>query len=217
MSGVVGHLTSKISDTILKNVVDEAINNSVSGFVLGTTLALVNGEKLGKALLSGLSDAGTGAVIGSVSGLQKGIVEKKNEQMQAILKMKAEMNSEATSQADPNAIVQEMLNNPKMPIGEGTNSVYVGLDENGVVRYVGITNRPPSERFDEHLTSSSPRNSLSYRPLDGTGHLSRIQARIIEQRLINAYGLGINGGQLYNKINSIAPGIKWYRYGLIAN
>ena len=217
MSGVVGHLTSKISDTILKNVVDEAINNSVSGFALGTTLALVNGEKLGKALLSGLSDAGTGAVIGSVSGLQKGIVEKKNEQMQAILKMKAEMNNSATSQADPNAIVQEMLNNPKMPIGEGTNSVYVGLDENGVVRYVGITDREPIQRFLEHLNSGTPRANLFYHELNGTGNLSRIQARIIEQRLINAYGMSKNGGQLFNEINSIKPGNSWFNYGIVGN
>ena len=217
MSGVVGHLTSKISDTILKNVVDEAICNSVSGFALGTTLALVNGEKLGKALLSGLSDAGTGAVIGSVSGLQKGIVEQKNEQMEAILKMKAEMNSEATSQADPNAIVQGMLNNPKMPIGEGTNSVYVGVDENGAVRYVGITEREPIQRFLEHLNSGTSRESLTYHKLDGTGSLSRLQARIIEQRLINAYGMSKNGGQLINEINSIKPGISWFNYGIVGN
>ena len=140
VASVVGQFTSKISDTLLRNVVDGAITNSISGFAVGTTLALVNGDKVGDALLSGLSDAGTGVITGGISGLQKGYVERRNEQKRAIL--------ELNLQADPNAIVQEMLNNPKMPVGEGTNSVYVGLDENGVVRYVGITERNPIVRFN---------------------------------------------------------------------
>lgn len=152
-----------------------------------------------------------------VSGLNKGIVEKKEERKLAILRMRSETNSETIPQVDPNVITQDMLNNPKMPIGEGTNTVYVGVDEKGQVRYVGITNRVPTERFEEHSRSNSPRKSLKYKPLNGTGHLSRIQARIIEQKLINTYGLGKNGGLLYNKINSIAPGVKWYTYGLIGN
>lgn len=36
-------------------------------------------------------------------------------------------------------------------------------------------------------------------------NLNKIDARIMEQNLINKYGLGKNGGQLYNKINSISP------------
>lgn len=35
----------------------------------------------------------------------------------------------------------------------------------------------------------------------------------MEQNLINKYGLGKNGGQLYNKINSISPKY-WNRYGI---
>ena len=73
----------------------------------------------------------------------------------------------------------------------------------------------PHRRFNEHLNSNSVRNTLRYVPMDGTGNLSRIQARIIEQRLINAYGLQKMGGQLYNKINSIRPGESWFRYGII--
>lgn len=217
MSGIVGQLTSKISDTLLRNVVDETITNTVSGFTLGTFFGLVNGEQVGDALLSGLSDAGTGAVIGSISGLQKGFVEKKEERKITILKMRSEANSETTPQVDPNVLTQEMLNNPKMPVGEGTNTVYVGLDGNGVVRYVGITNREPVQRFQEHWNSGTSRENLTYHKLDGTGGLSRLQARIIEQRLINAYGMGKNGGQLYNKINSIKPGYSWFRYGIVGN
>ena len=35
----------------------------------------------------------------------------------------------------------------------------------------------------------------------------------MEQLIINEYGLQKNGGQLYNKINSISPS-KWHQYGI---
>ena len=35
----------------------------------------------------------------------------------------------------------------------------------------------------------------------------------MEQLMINKYGLLKNGGQLYNKINSISPK-KWHKYGI---
>lgn len=41
--------------------------------------------------------------------------------------------------------------------------------------------------------------------------------RIIEQRLINAYGMSKNGGQLINEINSIKPGNSWFNYGIVGN
>ncbi len=41
---------------------------------------------------------------------------------------------------------------------------------------------------------------------------NRMDARILEQQLINQYG-GPNGGQLLNKINSISPN-QWSRYGI---
>ena len=48
------------------------------------------------------------------------------------------------------------------------------------------------------------------------GNLSRIQARIIEQRLINAYGMEKYGGALFNKRNEIGHQY-WIRYGIINN
>lgn len=35
----------------------------------------------------------------------------------------------------------------------------------------------------------------------------------MEQLIINKYGLQKNGGQLYNKINSISPS-NWHQYGI---
>jgi hypothetical protein len=55
--------------------------------------------------------------------------------------------------------------------------------------------------------------SLKYRVIEGATNLTKEQARVLEQTLINQYGLQKNGGQLINKINSIAPK-KWGAYGL---
>lgn len=88
----------------------------------------------------------------------------------------------------------------------GSYLVYKGLDAAGVVRYVGITGRAATVRFGEHLsTIGTGKELLRYRVIDGATGLSKTQAKIWEQTLINQYGLQKNGGLLLNKINSIAP------------
>jgi hypothetical protein len=91
----------------------------------------------------------------------------------------------------------------------GTNVVYQGVDVAGKVRYVGITAREPAIRFAEHAASGTVRSPLQYNVIKGAESLNRTQARIWEQTLINQYGLGKNGGQLFNSINSIAPKYWW--------
>jgi hypothetical protein len=95
----------------------------------------------------------------------------------------------------------------------GTNAVYQGLDAAGKTRYVGITSREPAVRFAEHAASGTAKAPLQYRVIKGAEGLSRIDARIWEQSLINQYGLRKNGGQLFNQINSIAPKY-WWQYGI---
>ena len=95
----------------------------------------------------------------------------------------------------------------------GTHSVYTGVDASGTVRYVGITGRDPSVRFLEHLHSGTARATLKFIPVKGAENLTRTQARVWEQTLISQYGMGKNGGQLLNKINSIAPK-NWGQYGI---
>lgn len=97
--------------------------------------------------------------------------------------------------------------------GEGTYSVYQGFDAANNIRYVGITSRNPLVRFVEHLNSMGQRSTLRYEVIEGASKLTKEQAKILEQTLINQYGLQKNGGQLINKINSIAPQ-KWGAYGL---
>jgi hypothetical protein len=89
---------------------------------------------------------------------------------------------------------------------------YFGFDSNGV-RYVGITARP-SIRFGEHLNAiGTGRECLRYRVVKGADFNTRLNARIWEQRMINKFALGKNGGTLLNKINSIARKY-WKLYGI---
>lgn len=113
----------------------------------------------------------------------------------------------------PSSVAKETMNSAAFPTGEGSNIVYYGIDDLPKIRYIGITKRTPVNRFLEHLYSGTERAALRYFPIEGAQSLSRIQARIIEQQLINTYGLGSNGGLLFNKINSISPRY-WNNWGI---
>jgi len=98
-------------------------------------------------------------------------------------------------------------------VGKGTHLVYEGLDAAGNVKYIGITGRDAAVRFGEHFAAGGEKGSLFFRTIQGAEGLSKTQARIWEQTLINQYGLQKNGGVLLNKINSIAPK-NWWQYGI---
>jgi RHS repeat-associated protein len=95
----------------------------------------------------------------------------------------------------------------------GKNLVYQGFDKAGVVRYVGITERDAAVRFGEHLSSGTAKSLLRYEVVPGATNLSRIEAKVWEQTLINQYRLQKNGGLLLNKINSISPK-SWWQYSI---
>lgn len=92
---------------------------------------------------------------------------------------------------------------------KATYSVYHGFDEAGKLRYVGITKRNPLIRFAEHKNGPGPKAKLDFR----TKHknLTKNQARKLEQKYIDKYGMKKNNGQLYNRINSIAKNKRKYR------
>jgi RHS repeat-associated protein len=93
----------------------------------------------------------------------------------------------------------------KVGLEVGTHLVYQGVDAAGVVRYVGITGRELAEREAEHLAATGTgKEFLRYEAVEGASGLTKQEARVIEQKLINQYGLQKDGGQLLNKINSIA-------------
>ena len=105
-------------------------------------------------------------------------------------------------------VVDKVVQSQTFPMGEGNVSVYVGTDNNNI-RYVGISNNP-DRRFLEHLRSATPKSDLQYRIMPEATNLTRIQSRIVEQNLINTFK---TNGQLFNKINSIAPRY-WNKYGI---
>jgi hypothetical protein len=88
-------------------------------------------------------------------------------------------------------------------------SVYKGIDA-GVTKYVGITKRSPNIRFFEHKRSiGTGKELLDYDVMKGATNLTKTQARVLEQKLINNYGLD----NLLNKRNSIAPKY-WKQHGI---
>lgn len=96
--------------------------------------------------------------------------------------------------------------------GKKTYSVYYGVDASSeAIKYVGITSRNPTVRFAEHLAAGGEKASLIFQAQ--VSGLTKQQARVLEQTLINTHGLEKNGGQLLNKINSIAPS-KWAINGI---
>ena len=169
-------------------------------------MSLASGANLDKALECGLHSATEGAVIGAASGYMQGLYERDVNTTRQNLEV---LDKEIT----PEQIVSDVLNNPLTPKGTGTNSVYLGRDNDYNVKYVGITQRRPLERFSEHLRSKSNRSALHYKPIPNTGNLSRQQALIVEQSLVNFWKMKKNGGTLYNKINPIAPRY-WDKYGI---
>ncbi len=116
------------------------------------------------------------------------------------------------SQVSPEQVLQQTIQSPTFPSGTGNMSVYVGRDSQKTIRYAGITNNP-GRRFIEHQHSNTPRSVLDFQVLPEASNFTLIQSRIIEQNLINTYRLNKYGGDLFNKINSIAPRY-WDKYGI---
>jgi RHS repeat-associated protein len=98
---------------------------------------------------------------------------------------------------------------------KGAHTVYEGVDKaSGVVRYVGRTARGVATRGAENEAAGGGKQFLTYQAVRGGENLTLQAARVMEQRLINQYGLGKNGGQLLNKINSISPKY-WAQHGIV--
>ena len=91
-------------------------------------------------------------------------------------------------------------------VGKVENLVYQGVKD-GIIRYIGRTGREATKRFCEH---KEVEKGIFEAVEQG---LTKLESRILEQNLINLYGLEKNGGQLVNKINSIAQKY-WSKYGI---
>ncbi|HXB58566.1 MAG TPA: RHS repeat-associated core domain-containing protein [Candidatus Acidoferrales bacterium] len=95
----------------------------------------------------------------------------------------------------------------------GRYVVYQGIDKaTGTVKYVGITSRTVAVRGAEHAAAKEGKELLRYEAVKGANNLTKMQARVYEQNLINRYGLQ-GEGQLLNKINSIDEKY-WAQHGI---
>ena len=175
----------------------------MAGLVQGTGNSLVEGSSFGTALKQGLFDAAIGGVTGGISaGLTSGI--------QSV----AEGGNfwKGSYPGIPHGPVPDLDSYLSSTDSQGNYYGYYGY-EYGTdnVRYVGITNRDPEIRFNEHWRSGTNRSSLEYQTIER--NMTKINARIWEQLQINKYGMIKNGGQLYNLRNEINRKY-WLKYGI---
>ncbi|MEO7101165.1 MAG: RHS repeat-associated core domain-containing protein [Luteolibacter sp.] len=98
-------------------------------------------------------------------------------------------------------------------IQEGAHFIYEGVDDSGVVRYIGRSMREEGVRWGEHKASGTAKALLNYRVVPGASSLSLNGARTVEQTLINTYKMERHGGTLLNRINSISS-LKWNLFGV---
>ena len=82
-------------------------------------------------------------------------------------------------------------------IGTGSTAVYQSVNAASEVQYVGITNNL-ARRAAEHAAR------FAIQRIAGLSNLTRVDAKAVEQVLIEYFQLGKNGGTLLNQINSIA-------------
>jgi hypothetical protein len=66
-------LTSGISNSIVRETLNGVLENSATGFIVGTGLSLVTGNDLKTSLKNGGNAAGVGAITGAASGFMKGM------------------------------------------------------------------------------------------------------------------------------------------------
>jgi RHS repeat-associated protein len=91
----------------------------------------------------------------------------------------------------------------------GENLVYRSLNAAGDVNYVGITGN-----LERRAAEQMAEKGITIQPIPGLQNLSRADARAVEQVLIETHGLGGNGGNLLNKINSISPNNPIYQQSI---
>lgn len=81
--------------------------------------------------------------------------------------------------------------------------------KNGVVQYIGITSQELIKRANQHYAKDAAKRGLIFGVVEGMEGLTKKQARVADQKLINQYGLG----NLLNRINSVAEKY-WTQLGI---
>ena len=192
LDGIIGGATGKLGESIGKGV-DKLI---------GSSLKSIGNPIIEEGVLGAASGAASGFGIGTGVALLNG--ENIGDALSA--GVNGALSGAAIGGISGVAAGVETASESKK------HSVYVGIDrDTGEIKYVGITKRDVKVRALEHKNSKTNRSNLRFELYETVP--SRIEARIMEQKIINLLGLHKYGGQLYNKINSINP-VLWHDYDI---
>ena len=217
-AGFAGGVTSGIlSGQDLGGVMKSGLIGAGTGLVCGALGGVASTVAPAGALWGSLYGAGTGSVIGGVGSVMTGGDIKEGIIFGAAAGLVGG-GFQGYCSAKSQGLNPWTGKNLTKPAGGPSNliadeggsySVYQGVNEDGEVKYIGITKRDPQVRWGEHLNSGTERATLMYDLVEGATGLSKTNAHIWEQNLINHYGLN----NLYNKINSIEPRY-WPQYNI---
>lgn len=177
----------------------------VSSMSAQATIGRLNEGQSGlEATSKGVGELGANIVTGGGYGVVKGNIEAYNAYESG--QITREQYDYALSQIAGGAAAgvaiakaAQYTVKPGVAPRPGNTDVYSSVDANGVAKYVGITDDIIA-RAEAHMRQKG----IEIDPVPGLSKIARVDARAIEQVLIEYYGLGKNGGSLLNKINSIA-------------
>lgn len=176
---------ANIKSPLLQSMIVSPLAAGAGHIAAGTAIGVYNGKSFDQAVFDSFDGIGQSMAIGGAIGVASTIGVC------------------YSSGVNP-------WNGKTISLQTGKYTVYRGIDPTtGEVKYVGITKRDPNVRWNEHYNSNSERATLIYEKIEDG--LTKTQARIMEQNLINKYGIQKNGGQLYNRINSISSKF-WDKY-----
>jgi RHS repeat-associated protein len=173
---------SVVNSPLIKSGVASILTSSTGHITSGTVYGLCKGQSISEAITNSFKGIGKSIAIGVGISLSTTISFSLANNINPI--------------------------NGKSLNSSGNYSVYEGIDPiSGDTKYVGITKRDPHIRWHEHYNSGTERAFLDYHVVKNG--LNYFDARMMEQMLINNYGLD----NLYNVRNSISPKY-WNKYGI---
>lgn len=206
-SAQVGMLTGS---GLIPGAVFGGTSGLVEGFITGSGNSLFEGNSFGQSMKSGASGALSNGIGGALTGGAMGMYNAAKSGQNVLFGNLSSINSSQNPLIHSANSVNSPPNNDYSEIAD--TRVYVGVDKNGVRRYVGITRQPLETRFYQHKSSGTIRSLLDFSEYNDIVY-PRLKARILEQTIINEDGMMKYGGQLFNLRNEIAPKY-WKKYGI---
>lgn len=171
-SPLIDRFLPEIQSPILDNVLRNGLDNSISGFALGTLFSFnEEGQTLGGALQEGLVEGGKGLVLGAISGIGTGIKE-------------ARTNNLNPWTGNHNALTNEAL------VNKAADKANIAIDEMG---HVGGTKKHgyAEDLIDRYQSIYGDRGlPTEYRFDKGIGNSGRLDVYDIKHKVIYNFKFG---------------------------